>query len=68
MNRSYDISVIANDMHCEVMELLGSLLGHVFQSMTDLKSFFHPLLTLTSCTLFYQRNELNGYQTQNGSI
>jgi len=58
-------------MHCEVMELLGILLGHVFQSMTDLKVFSpRPLLTrpLTSCTLFYQRNEVNGYQTQHGSI
>lgn len=70
MNHSYDISVTGNDMHCEVMELLSSLLDHVFQSMTDLKSFFRPLLTrpLTSFTLFYQRNELNGYQAQNGSI
>lgn len=55
-------------MHCEVMELLGSLLGHVFQSMTDLKRFFRPLLTLTPYTLLYKRNELNGYQKQNGSI
>jgi hypothetical protein len=68
VNHSYDISVIGNDMHCEVMKLLGSLLGHVFQSMTDLKSFSRPLLTRTSCTLLYQRNELIGYQTQNGSI
>jgi hypothetical protein len=68
VNHSCDISVIGNDMHCEVMELLGSLLCHVFQSMTDLKSFFRLLRTLTSCTLFYQRNELNGYQPQNGSI
>jgi hypothetical protein len=60
VNHSYDISVTGNDMHCGVMELLGSLLGHAFQSMTDLKSVFPPnplTRPLTSCTLFYQRNE-----------
>jgi len=40
-------------MHCEVTELLGSLLGHVFQSTTDLKVFFFPPSTNKTVNLIY---------------
>jgi hypothetical protein len=39
-----------NDVHSEVMELLGSLLGHVFQSMTD---WFFPTPTNMAVNLMY---------------
>lgn len=52
MNHSCDISVTGKDIHCEDTELLGGLLGHVFQSMTDLRKFFPPP-TNTAVNLMY---------------